>query len=352
MERQLFDKTLPELRESFVRARFAEPKMFGRPDVLEWLADPEWVGIIDFDAMPAVVSHAEEAWRNLSLADDLLQFATPYVGVNGDYIRRFPFGDRRVFSVLQMAIHSRSQTFFPWVNDTHAYPVSILWNEVVRLVPSATEEGPALTIHRANARDVLEIYNAEIKGAQCKANAARTFLNRIALSAVARIRKSAESDFDEAVAVSADGTKIVKAKWVIAVHVERNGKALLYPASAFWDRKILRVGKDQGCRFQRDDLREPRHLRRVAPGWHWDAKDPVDQFLCDLRQCLIRGGFEGSGKNALPSKPAPSDEVARFGYDQLLVTIPQNVLPGVESVLVASVYHCPSPLPEGGREIS
>src|SRR3989339_826762 len=44
----LFDKTLDELREAFVRARFAEPNIFGRPDIEEWLEGqrkayyPDW----------------------------------------------------------------------------------------------------------------------------------------------------------------------------------------------------------------------------------------------------------------------------------------------------------------------
>ena len=35
----LFDKPLCELREAFVRARFAEDNIFGRPDIEEWLED-------------------------------------------------------------------------------------------------------------------------------------------------------------------------------------------------------------------------------------------------------------------------------------------------------------------------
>ena len=39
MSQPLFDKTYDELREAFVRARFAEPAVFGRPDIEEWLRD-------------------------------------------------------------------------------------------------------------------------------------------------------------------------------------------------------------------------------------------------------------------------------------------------------------------------
>lgn len=33
-----FDKPMDELRETFVRARFAQEDVFGRPDIEQWLA--------------------------------------------------------------------------------------------------------------------------------------------------------------------------------------------------------------------------------------------------------------------------------------------------------------------------
>ncbi|NBS41183.1 hypothetical protein EBS80_00805 [bacterium] len=247
MERQLFDKPLADLREAFVRARFAEPAMFGRADIPKWLADPEWTGIIDFDKSRAFVRSFEEVWENLERDQELARYATP------------------------------------------------------------TNKIPDWMLSRVNDKMALEILNAEIKGNRPNANEARAFLNRIARHAVANVRKDAERDFDEAAAVSADGTKIVKAAWVLAANVTPAsftelypGSALidemeLFPSAAFAERKALlrpgrggtRVGlslkKSEGAIVDRFSSNAPPEMANLGENGSWDyavfaCNDGTDAF--------------------------------------------------------------------------
>lgn len=189
---------LDAARDNHVRLEFAKPLMFGRPDIFEWLADPEWTGIIDYDKAPAFVRFLESFWKDVSLSTDLWQHATPYFGMDMAYLDRVPRDHRTAFAAMHSALDSRSRSFFPWVNDSHAHLVVIVGVQVFRFVPSPTADGPVVSIHKASVRDVLEIFNAEVKGARPKSEAARTFMNRLASQAVAHARNLFEREFDEA----------------------------------------------------------------------------------------------------------------------------------------------------------
>ncbi|MCR4313792.1 MAG: hypothetical protein NUV84_00920 [Candidatus Uhrbacteria bacterium] len=62
----LFDNPLSELREAFVRARFAEPNIFGRADIEAWIKG---------ESANEVPSNADtDAWRTLLKHDELVDF--------------------------------------------------------------------------------------------------------------------------------------------------------------------------------------------------------------------------------------------------------------------------------------
>ena len=72
---------------------------------------------------------------------------------------------------------------------------------------------------------------------------AQTFLCDALGEEIPRERTKAEADFDSAVAVSADGTKIAHADYVVVLGHDGEGKDdLKFPASAFRERRSCELG--------------------------------------------------------------------------------------------------------------
>lgn len=71
------------------------------------------------------------------------------------------------------------------------------------------------TITELDTFAFLDVVFAEWNRLGPKAGVARHFICTAADLTIAKVRESAQRDFDEAVAVSADGTKIIKAKWML-----------------------------------------------------------------------------------------------------------------------------------------
>ena len=308
---QLFDKPMSELREAFVRARFAEPAMFGRADITEWLADPEWTGIINFDRSLAFARHFNEALEDLDPAEELERFATPANEIPDWMLHRVH--NKMAFKTIVKALRTgKAKIYYPWVNYVDRNPIAVLHGWVFTLAHT-TVDGSIAALKTATVRDVLEILNAEINGARPKADAARTFLNRMARTAVANAREDAERDFDEAVAVSADGTKIVKADWVVVGLQESRGKnrATLYPAEVFRNDKIWLCNRGH----ERFDF------SKVTPR-------PTATDVAALVKSVSAHNDVFGGLGAMYLHDTP------YG-----------------NILFIHELHCPSPLPQGGREI-
>lgn len=338
MAQKLFDKPMSALREAFVRARFAERKMFGREDVFEWLTNPEWTGIIDFDAMPAVVTYVEEAWKDFAPDQELERLATPT-----DTVPEWMHGrvnDRAAYdAVMDSLVAGGGKNFYPWVNDVECHAVVCIRGMVLTSIPfkilGTAKREQSLHLGAATVRDVLEIISAEVKGARPRAETARKFLSRTALNAAARIRRAAERDFDEAVAVSADGTKIVKATWVVVASANADDPSWIYPSSAFRNDKIRRPKNQDNFRsrgFASSEIHSYEGLEHLGTKW-FPEPDAFRRFTDDLRHHFVRR--------------------RRLGIDesQRLVWVTEHLIRGVESVLIAMPDDCPSPLPVGGREL-
>src|SRR3989339_1779159 len=72
----IFDKPLSELSDAFVRQRFAEDNIFGRPDIEEWAAAPGFV-TIPFNKAPALLRYFLNLWEKTNLSWVLRTKATP-----------------------------------------------------------------------------------------------------------------------------------------------------------------------------------------------------------------------------------------------------------------------------------
>ncbi len=309
---QLFDKPMSELREAFVRARFAEPAMFGRADITEWLANPEWTGTINFDRSLAFRRHFNEALEDLNPAEELERSATPANEIPDWMLHRVH--NKMAFKTIVKALRTgKAKIYYPWVNYVDRNPVAVLHGWVFTLAHT-TVDGSIAALKTATVRDVLEILNAEIDGARPKADAARTFLNRMARTAVANAREDAERDFDEAVAVSADGTQIVKADWVVVIEKGyQSGR--LYPSTAFQQYKILIYSF---------------HSQRKIDIWRGDMTHFLARFMTEEK----RNGRGGA---------------------TYLITDQDGQIPDFGNVYVVDTnidpQRLPSTLPDGGREI-
>lgn len=331
MERQLFDKTLPELREAFVRARFAEPAMFGRADVNEWLAglqpnepwNDHWLWS-NQRLIEAVAAQNDNERANMRTA--LLANAATSVGW-------FPV------TLFGGPTHATAESIFRAMRRGKKVYYSLRAGIAVVTTGNTyrtftqTEKFGEVTIRPTTDRDVYDILIEEHMQERPKAAKALAWIRQQCTAAIQSVRAAAERDFDEAVAVSADGTKIVKAGWVIAVEVERDGRAWLFPASAFHAQKIRRRRDSEFGR--RDilaaialDLDNQRHLLT--------ASDPTDAFLTDTRHAIMRASYDRQ----------------RSSQHQILITVANDIIPGIGSVLVTNVNDCPSPLPAGGRKLN
>lgn len=312
----LFDKPMSELREAFVRARFAEPSVFGRADIEDWL-------IGQYSAVAP--SNTEiNTWRLLLKRDELVDFVFGAVALlllryatlrDLGRPRHEPAGYSPLLPLVGQGLY--------WGMDNrgiYLHPNPVNTQSVYLVHGKAPEDHEhSLTFEcagRNNLRNihqtVLEIIFAEWQRGDPKRDAARQCLHDLAEATSHRERVKAEHDFDEAVAVSYDGTKIVKAKWVVVVS---DSAAKLYPGSAFHDRKAK--------------LRHPAAGRLRFPILDDDSKD-ICAFL----------SVEGKRTLDIFRRPKQDYQVFDCGMQDQ----------GFKLLFVHDDL-CPSPLPEGGLEI-
>ncbi|MBI4385702.1 hypothetical protein HY573_02635, partial [Candidatus Parcubacteria bacterium] len=168
---------------------------------------------------------------------------------------------------------------------------------------------------------VMDAVFATWKRGGPNAEAARTFLCDTVAGLIRKDRAEAEADFDRAVAVSADGRKIVYADWVAVMEPPFGSASFPYrrpitvfPPTGFTSRKILRAQPERGVDIH--DLSggrtfDPHGVCEVARGM---IAPTATQVLVEVR---VRPSKSGENK-------------AR--------------------VLMTCRRFCPDPLPEGGVE--
>lgn len=306
---------MAELREVFVRARFAEEKVFERADIEEWLEQQRSAE----RPLDSTGNEIHPAWehfppreRHKSRGYGLTDFATPTIPQG--QLDNDPFYDIEKYGKASLALRKFNMPLFlgrsmailqtdPTWQDLWATAFAIDWNGKSICLTEADADPDKFTLA------VREVLFAEWTYHRPRWEKAREIICASAEARLLEQRVKAEADFNSAVAVSVDGTQIVCADRVIVVVRNPNNKSrrlLSFSAVAFNRNKILRVAE-----IQHDNV-----LFRNISRLYSNIINVPAFFMSDVPQTLFSTNHE--------SKP-------RF--------------------FVTEEKFCPSPLPEGGVEL-
>lgn len=345
-----FDKPMAELREAFVRARFAQEDVFGRPDIEQWLAGqreaerPEfdhaaeesyWNTVLCIDQMMWAAAHRPltiltgfaTAHRTLSDLRDpqspprenpfendvLLQFIPFFSSFARDAMVYYGYVHGAIFVAPDMA------------DQPHPYTVRAEGEKQRRrLVVESFEANPL----RASLY-VMDVLFAEWLYGRPRWREARQSICQALADEIKTQREVAEADFDSAVAVSADGTKIVHADWVV-VSDQAMGPTLLtvYPSGAFRAQKARRPDDNRFDRAATERLID----ERGAAVWTSAAGVAGIARLAWSRHRQI----------------VPIKEPSALLLDCKLSGRTTKTV----RIYITSASLCPSPLPDGGVEVT
>lgn len=318
----LFDKPIDELREAFVRQRFAEPNIFGRPDIEEWLeSQRENLGKgIDVDPWEC------DGFNHYALAvsgDDATEICTSVVVLLREHVTASTHkpdwseqdsSTSNFVELLEMLRAGGAEVFYstsPAQNDFLAV-VIIGEKPYIAAKQMHGDKSEVASFSKTNVIAGLHLLDEEIRSERPKAAQALKYLLDQYRLAIAAARESAQRDFDEAVAVSADGTKIEKADWIVVAILDEN-RAMVYPAEAFLENKILLSPTTGRMALRRTDTQ----MYSIDEYVRWVLRvDTIRHQLNNGLQCL--------------------DPIEYFDDRSRLLTLAR---------------FCPSPLPDGGREI-
>lgn len=292
----LFTKSYAELSEAFVREKLGEVQAFGRLDIEEWLVgqceaqtpDDVWHRFFNLRSFGQALAEGVDI---TSLLRENAE-ATPLSAateLEDEYAS--PLDDLAVVfsSVLQSGKVTLYRGKSCMIFDCGGQPiVLVMYEDDDRSICQATFLG---SWHVINA-----LFYTWKKGGP-RAPLARIVLCDTLAKRIAQERIKAQSDFDSAVAVSADGTKIVQATSVV---VYGDGEPRRYPASAFFTQKII--------------LERDRKMSRTEASSQGGIDAYIDEFL---------------------------DTLMARRHEQLLVTSRTWSV----SVFVTHKKFCPDPLP-------
>lgn len=231
--RDLFQRPMAELREAFVRTRFAEEHCFGRPDIETWLAHereaerPEY----DQDAPEYDLDADESPWNVLLSSDHMisasrkreLELLTTLATPLTEMPKRLPASDREreqlaeVEHLLAMIDRTRVDTYYGYTQGP-VFPILVTGSsDGDHAVACDLDEivGRQMVLRALDSGHVMEAIFAEWLYGRPRWREARQFICDALAKDVAKERQGADLDFDMAVAVSADGTEIVHANFVV-----------------------------------------------------------------------------------------------------------------------------------------
>jgi len=235
----LFEKGVYERSEAFVRARFAEPAIFGFGEIEEWLKSQREAERPDIQRWAKLIERFTTKIKVSSQLSSLSVSATP---VSSMYRDRISVGS------YEKILHVFSKGRLYWGTHEGIYVDSDMMNRFFVI----QEVDDKLVIERveghgqqANAQTLLWIQLAEWNEQRPKFEIACSALWHELKNVVELERYKAAIDFLKAVATSEDGIKIVIANWVIVTDEER---ATLFPSSEF---RLLKakLGIESGNRF-------------------------------------------------------------------------------------------------------
>ena len=249
----LFTKTYAELRETFVKARFAEYQHFLRYNIESWLERQRTA------ELPEMNENGDSPW-NYYLSTDRLLFAAS--GKELDILRMFAAPRMTILEAGPQeypGMLRRLERITPLLRGLDPRRTLVFYGHIygpIVLCDTSEPGGDLKTAtafvfdeeHDANGKsiDVLKplhsiyvmdaVFATWMRGAP-RAEMAREFLCHHLGNYVATVRYQAEGDFDHAVAVSTDGLKIVHAD---EIHVLDRGQRWIRLPETFHERKILR----------------------------------------------------------------------------------------------------------------
>ncbi|MBI4142905.1 hypothetical protein HY480_03465 [Candidatus Uhrbacteria bacterium] len=323
-ERRLFDKPMNELREAFVRNRFGESVVFGKSEIETWLKwqreqkrpdEVTWVPFLSHDFMVMCTATAPFA--------HLRERATSFASLGRTGTEKGAYG--RIYFLLTGGLY--------WGHrDTGVYADSA--SEM--FVLSGAED--QLTMRRIGDRNrhlgasaVLDVLFAEWDRQRPRWQEARAFLCNALGEEIKRERAKAEADFDSAVAVSADGTKIWCADRVVVLSADKQRILGEFPPKAFHGRKILLAPSDDRCRVP-TDVRPHLITDEAAEQMQRGEYGPMARFILSVRRAEYRNS-------------SVSQALCNFAW-----LLPET--PGLAQVLCTTERFCPSPLPDVGVEVT
>lgn len=333
-----FDKPMDELREAFVRARFAQEDVFGLPSIEAWLAKQR-----------EAERPAELVWRRFIDAErvrrpfhirELPDLAIPQDLPRGFSIRQIADVGDPLVAMLCESVDRKRVDVLP---ADERLTLFLLKGEdgapahAFALTPQSKKRRSgdplAYTLYVPSDKDLLQVVLSRgwSVGPKKVVTAARQLLCDTLAAEILLERAKAEADFDSAVAVSADGMKIMSAKIVVVIDDNRERVLGVYQAAAFRDRKILLAPEEDRLRFSdRPDYGDNRSIFDLVAQKNWSTL-----ALWVLRNSYYR--FFGD------------DRPRRDSRDPLKQAL---IAPHAPLVFCTTQSFCPSPLPDGGVEVT
>ncbi|MDO8622041.1 MAG: hypothetical protein Q7R80_02320 [bacterium] len=345
-ERQpLFDKPRDELREAFVRARFMQKDVFGRPDIEAWLEGQRTASTPDRSMWGAFVRHPEWFERHGLAAPPthllLVRALGAFPSIHTESIMssmqgRHGMDGCRCSARMMDFIRGCCASVIAVIDETL---VMICGGEALIVSPPDhtnahdPDDMPLRVSSTVTTTHVLKVFIerwAQQDGE--RATYARDFVCSAFGMRVAQIRGAAGLDFDLAVAVSADGTKIVHADWVAVVPT-----ALPHPRSQSWVPRC-KMTVFPGAAFRGRKILKSTEKMRLSP--HYDPDSSIISNAEDVGRAAARQ-FD-----IVMRSPESSQA---FGY---LDKGGEGGRGFRDSCLITTASFCPSPLPDGGVEVT
>ena len=336
----LFEKPMSELKEAFVRNRFAEEKYFGNPNIERWLEKQRRAKLPE-----------EGQWHYCTSSDRVLFFANKDpIGLLRTYaepLARVPCSTTGLPEYTDQVAHRAKlrplleafdpkhvEVYYPyvhspiviWLGECEAAPEAFYFETA----QDANRKAMAWVKYSVPSPMVMDAIFATWRRGSSKAKAARKFLCDVVAQDIALVRAQAEAEFDEAVAVTADGKKILPADMVVVVPGrtgEVRGPVYLYrDASVFRENKIFRHDSkpDTNC---------------LVPQIFTDNEIANEALRFWKKHFSVIDGvkFGPTWLRYVWGYPTKADETGRRDTQQRLIIAPRHL--------------CPDPLPEGGEEI-
>lgn len=334
-----FDKPMTELREAFVRARFGQADVFGRPDIEEWLTgqreaerpeDKTWVHFLG--------RRTVQPWADRDFFD-LRSHATS-LGVLNERFRSVGEADAYgpIYDCLAFVPRGLDPKRGLYSGDAGMLYVEDHIHGPMFVVREEWGKDGGVTITRVRdrsknpgARTILGVVLTEWQCGRSRWQEARASLCCAFDDAITHERAKAEADFDSAVAVSANGTKIVHADWVVVVPA-----SLPHPRSESWVPRS-RMTVFPGTAFRALKILKSNERMRLEPHY-----DPWSHRIASAEDA----GRAAAEQFAIVMRsPEPSQA---FGYLDKGV----GAKGCQDSCLITTANFCPSPLPDGGVEVT